>query len=61
MLGHGVTDRGPPGPKSAEGGAGEKPAGERLATEKRQRVDTDQEAKGLPPRDGGEERGPDIA
>lgn len=55
-----MTDRGLPGPKSATGGAGEKPAGERLATEKRQRVDTDQEAKGLPPRDGGEERGPDI-
>lgn len=41
-------------------GAGEKPAGKRLATDKRHRADTDQEAKGLPPQDGGKERGPDI-
>lgn len=40
-------------------GAGEKPAGKRLAIDKRHRVDTDQ-TKGLPLQDGGKERGPDI-
>lgn len=38
-----------------QGGAGAKPAGKRLATEKRHRVDTDLEAKGLPPHDGGKD------
>lgn len=42
------------------GGAGEKPAGKRLATDKWHRVDTSQEAKGLPLQDGGKERGPGI-
>jgi hypothetical protein len=42
------------------GGAGEKPAGKRLATEKRRRMDTGLQAKGLPPHDGGKERGPAI-
>jgi len=45
---------------NGHGGVGAKPAGKRLATEKRHRVDTDLEAKGLPPHDGGKVRGPDI-
>lgn len=56
-LRHDVTDRGPHQPC----GAGEKPAGKRLASVKRHRADTDQEAKGLPPHDGGKERGPEFA
>lgn len=48
-----MTDRGP----HQRCGAGEKPAGKRLASEKRHRADTDQEAKGLPPQVGGKERG----
>lgn len=41
-------------------GAGAKPAGKRLATDKRHRVDMDQGVKGLPLQVGGKERGPDI-
>ena len=55
-----MTDRGLLRP-SRPGGAGAKPAGKRLATDKRHRVDTDLKLKGLPPHDGGKERGPGIA
>lgn len=55
-----VVDRGLQGRTAARSRAGEKPAGKRLATDKRHRVDTDQGAKGLPPQAGGKERGPDI-
>ncbi len=45
------TDRGPP-----RGGAGEKPAGERLATDKRHCVDTEREVSGLVLYTGGKQR-----
>lgn len=53
------------GPGTAEtvrgqSGAGEKPAGKRLASDKRHRADTNLKTKGLLPHDGGKERGPDI-
>lgn len=50
------TDRGPAAAQ-ANSGAGEKPAGRRLATDTRHRVDTDQEAKDLPLQDRGEGAG----
>lgn len=51
-----LMDRGPLMPKVANSGAGEKPAGERLATEKRHRADTGQ-TKGLPLQAGGRNGG----
>ena len=54
-------DRGPHQGKAAEGGLSENLRGKRLATDKRHRADTDQEAKGLPLCIGGKERGPGIA
>jgi hypothetical protein len=47
-----VTDRGP----LKTGGAGSKPAGQRLAPDTGHRVDTDQEASGLSLFIGGQER-----
>lgn len=52
-----VTDRGPHQGKAAKGGLCERHRGKRLATDKRHRADTDQEAKGLPLHVGGKERG----
>lgn len=51
-----VTDRGPRRSRAAKGGAGEKPAGKRLASDIRHRVDTAKEATDLPPHVGGKER-----
>jgi hypothetical protein len=51
-----LMDRGPLTAHGAKGGAGEKPAGERLATEKRHRADTGQ-MKGLPLQAGGRNGG----
>lgn len=55
------NDRGPHQRRAAKGGSGSKPEGKRLATEKRHRVDTGQEAKGLPLHVGGKERVSAIA
>jgi len=46
--------------RHGQGRAGEKPAGKRLASDTRHRVDTDLKPKGLPPHDGGKERGSGI-
>lgn len=51
-----LMDRGPRMPYGADSGAGEKPAGERLATDKRHRADTGQ-TKGLPLQAGGRNGG----
>lgn len=48
--------RGPHQSRAAKGGAGANPAGKRLASDIRHRVDTGQEAKGLPLIIGGKER-----
>lgn len=51
-----VTDRGPHRRMTAMGGSGATPEGKRLATDIGHRVDTDQEASGLPLCIGGKER-----
>jgi hypothetical protein len=51
-----ADDRGPHRSKAARGGAGVKPAGQRLAPDIGHRVDTRREAKGLSLCIGGQER-----
>ncbi len=52
-TGWGDSDRGPHQSKTAKGGSGLKPEGKRLATDKRHRVDTDQEGRAFPCLSGG--------